>query len=308
MKRLAKAFVAVIFSISMLGFVPAGAAWATNAAVNAGTVPSGAMGLTLNAIAYGNGHWVALGPSGAGYASTDGRTWVEQGDITFEAHDVTYGNGKFVAVGEGSYGVSTDNGQTWTVGNFPSGWYSDVIYAAGQFMATEDDDCNGQFAYSTTGSNWTIVDTDNSACWADLAYGNGTVVIVGDNKLDYSNDLGHTWHTAGQNIIQDDFTTVAFGDGKFIALGWNSSGNSTEIATSTNGNTWNLPATNAVLNISVFRSLEYANGEWLATSWQATKNIEVAKSADGVTWVGFGGAGYDYNQECLRKWCLGDGW
>lgn len=53
-----------------------------------------------NAIAYGNGKYVAVGSSGYVTTSTNGTSWTTPVRIgTEDWYSVTYGNGKFVAVG-----------------------------------------------------------------------------------------------------------------------------------------------------------------------------------------------------------------
>jgi hypothetical protein len=86
----------------------------------------------LEGVAYGNGHWVAVGQPNAVYTSTNATTWTKtKGAISGAVWSwVTYGNGKFVAVGgavhtqangnlesKGVIQYSTDNGATWTLGN-----------------------------------------------------------------------------------------------------------------------------------------------------------------------------------------------
>ena len=55
-----------------------------------------------NAIAYGNGKYVAVGASGYVTTSTDGKTWTTPtkiAEFSYTWNDIAYGNGKFVVVG-----------------------------------------------------------------------------------------------------------------------------------------------------------------------------------------------------------------
>ena len=70
-----------------------------------------------NAIAYGNGKYVAVGSSGYVTTSTDGINWTTPKQIagsSYTWNGIIYANGKFVACGQYSYiAVSTD-GTNWT--------------------------------------------------------------------------------------------------------------------------------------------------------------------------------------------------
>jgi len=100
---------------------------------------------TINAVAYGNGRFVAVGyfvfpgggnaSAGAVFTSSDGITWTkgtaEAGDLT----DVAYGNGLFVAVGRWGALLTSRDGITWA--KQPSGtynWLYGVAYGNGRFV------------------------------------------------------------------------------------------------------------------------------------------------------------------------------
>ena len=74
---------------------------------------------SLDAIAYGNGYWIAAGINDCVGTSTDGIswTWSTSGWPGSRWLSVTYGNGTFVIVGaDGHVVYSNDNGSTWTRG------------------------------------------------------------------------------------------------------------------------------------------------------------------------------------------------
>ena len=59
-----------------------------------------------NAIAYGNGKYVAVGASGYVTTSTDGKTWTTPtkiAEFSYTWNDIIYANGKFVVCGSYSY-------------------------------------------------------------------------------------------------------------------------------------------------------------------------------------------------------------
>jgi hypothetical protein len=150
----------------------------------------------IDAIAWGNNKFVAVGSSGKMATSPDGVTWTAVGDSKFGTSDITaiaYGGGKFVAGGRDSkkMAVSTD-GVNWTaVSSTTFGTVlNSVIFAIGwgngKFVAG---DTLGQMATSSDGINWTAVadSTFNYDAIRAIAYGNNKFVAVGRyGKMAYS--------------------------------------------------------------------------------------------------------------------------
>jgi hypothetical protein len=135
------------------------------------TLPSSA---SWNAIAYGNGKFVAIGyDSDKAAYSTDGITWTATtlpNDVlaTTFWNSVVYGNGKFVAViTDGDKAAYSTNGTTWTAATMPSSdyWFK-VVYGNGKFVAISN-----KAAYSTDGITWTATTMPSSASWEGIAYG-----------------------------------------------------------------------------------------------------------------------------------------
>lgn len=88
-----------------------------------------------NAIAYGNGKYVAVGSSGYVTTSTNGTSWTTPVRIgTEDWYSVTYGNGKFVAVGRKNAMMST-NGTSWTTyNNVSTSYLISVTFGNGKFV------------------------------------------------------------------------------------------------------------------------------------------------------------------------------
>lgn len=92
-----------------------------------------------NGLAYGNGHFVAVGDSnsagGDRKASEDGQTWHDYvaGGARYGA--VAFGNGVFVAVGDGGMIKSTPDGVTWKDASDASlGDLGNLVFADGAFL------------------------------------------------------------------------------------------------------------------------------------------------------------------------------
>ena len=94
---------------------------------------------------------------------------------------IAYGNGKYVAVGASGYVTTSTDGKTWTtptkIAEFSYTW-NDIIYANGKFVVCGS---YSYIAVSTNGTNWTTYKVDSSAKyhWNGIAYGNGKFVVVG---------------------------------------------------------------------------------------------------------------------------------
>jgi hypothetical protein len=162
---------------------------------------------SIQRVVFGDDKFVATGKDGSAWHSADGVTWKASTDKTAlgiaNLSGLTFGDGKFLATGSGHENLaraySDDGGVTWK--------------ASG----------NG---FNAKG----------------LAYGNGVFITGGGSgALEYSSDptTGSSWakleNTAttfseGNGYING----MAFGDGKFVAVG----GNRGHAAYSTNGSTW----------------------------------------------------------------------
>src|SRR6266704_5576329 len=88
-----------------------------------------------NALAFGNGMYVAVGENGQIWTSPDALGWTSRvSGTTNRLRDVAFGNGTFMAVGDYYTIVTSTNGVDWvaksSVASFP---YVDVVYLYGQF-------------------------------------------------------------------------------------------------------------------------------------------------------------------------------
>ena len=94
-------------------------------------------GNTLEAIAYGNGTFVAVGDSGTILTSPDGVTWTIRSSGTSNSlYGVTYGNNTFVAVGYNGAILTSPDGVSWTTrfSGTSYGLYG-ITYGNGTFVA-----------------------------------------------------------------------------------------------------------------------------------------------------------------------------
>ncbi len=214
----------------------------------------------------------------------------EGGDPALLLTGVTFGNDIFVAVGarrsaEFPFSPNTQtilysfNAINWTEAPPPAGRLfptgtafsiAGVTYADGKFVAVG---VNPQI--SLNGTEWSVV--LSASAQRDVVYGEGVFVSVGPYydgtiPLAVSSD-GRFWRSIKPPTpVYEWFSAVAFGSGRFVAVGW--SGN---IIVSTNSTNWEqVPSgTAAILN-----GVVYGNGQYVAVGDKGT----VLVSPDGEAW------------------------
>jgi hypothetical protein len=197
----------------------------------------------IEAIAYGNGKFVAGGSNGMAY-SDDGTTWTAVEDSTvWEYTDtdgstynayiyaIAYGDGKFIACGTyGKMAYSAD-GVTWTaVSNnpFPKDIITtiqSIVYGNNRWVAGSiNPDVN--IAYSANGEDWTAVPLTSSNIHGgihNIAYGNNRFVASYGEGIVYSAN-GISWTSVPLNRIFGGGVTfdIAYdGYAGFITVGQN---------------------------------------------------------------------------------------
>lgn len=226
--------------------------------------------VTWNAIAYGNGKYVAVGENGQIAYSSNGVSWTlleNIGGTRQEWLDVVYGNGKFVAVGSVSNPSTprvaySSDGISWTHKDITFS-PSSIAYGNGKFVAVGG---SGDIGYSSDGINWTDI---NVSSFASVTYGNGKFVASGNfGTFAYSSD-GVSWTKVS---VADNVPggCIAFGNGVFVT-GNNLSEYS---AYSTDGINWTAN------NISAkFRDIAYFGDYFVAVG-----NNGIFVSGDGINW------------------------
>ena len=180
----------------------------------------------INAIAYGDGKFVAVGEDKKMAYSSDGITWTAVKNSSFLLDDITYGNGKFVAVGYlgvGKIAYSLD-GINWTEvkdSSFKKENIGSIACGNGMFVAAAKYD-NGKLAYSPDGINWTQVKTfPFKRKYIDVIYCEGKFFVpdrFDNGKVAYSTD-GINWTAMDSPLGKgNNIHNFVYGNGKFLAL------------------------------------------------------------------------------------------
>jgi len=187
---------------------------------------------------YANDKFMAVGANGAAAFSTDGISWtaVQTGsNDDFKA--VQYGDGVFMALGvNGSVYTSANGGTSWEAkidGNSIS--YSSIAFGGGHYMAVGD---NGAVV-SSNGKTWTKKTAANLEKLNSVAHGNNRFVTVNETgRIFVTGDNGDNWEETYDPNNPDSLTGVAYGGGKFVAVGKTTGTFPAVIRTSTNGDSW----------------------------------------------------------------------
>jgi hypothetical protein len=134
---------------------------------------------------------------------------------------------------------------------------------------------------SALGKNWTIRQAPSGL--REVAYGAGRFVALGGGKLATSRD-GVTW-TEQTPPAGTSWAAGIFAQNKFVALSSTDSGEfSTNVMTSSDGLSWSL-ASDGLPPGSLWASIAYGNGTFVAGSAGTFSVTYMATSPDAVTWT-----------------------
>lgn len=91
--------------------------------------------VSLNAVAYGDNGYVAVGKNGNIVISSDGKEWkIIKSGISDDLYAITYGNWKYVAVGKGGVMITSPKRMKWERVNITNRDIYGIVYANGIFL------------------------------------------------------------------------------------------------------------------------------------------------------------------------------
>ncbi|MHB8405212.1 MAG: GlyGly-CTERM sorting domain-containing protein [Gammaproteobacteria bacterium] len=242
----------------------------------------------FNAVAYGNGIYVAAGQDGALYTSTDGSHWSSQSSAittSGDYEDAIYGGGKFLVAGIDACGFqhieSSSDGIHWTdtqiqlTGN----QYLSLAYGGTTYIVLDGGSTD---ANSSNGIKWTIHNIAGFEPMGSAEYANGTFTIFGPNVRSsyFSVDNGVHWAPSATTITDYSLIPMVSNGSSFFSFGYNS------VSTSTDGSHWT----------STNYSPATIDGEFVNTNvlWNGTQFLTILdidgvptqfSSTDGITWT-----------------------
>jgi hypothetical protein len=242
---------------------------------------------SFNDVAFGAGHYVAVGWRGRVSRSRDGAVWTCQSlGPDYALDNIAFGDGVIVALQEAGPGAlrSADGGLTWTETLVCDSWQNgDVAFGSGRFVAVSGrlESALGEIAVSEPDGGWTILEGLFPPL-AGVAYGAGCFVALEDpgeygdpgayvrSLLTSSDGLEWESHPSG---LEAEPTAVGFGWPGFVVLGsggW--------IGLSPEGENWTWT-----------QQAGLADGRLRAVAWGNDRYVAVAErtilvSTDGQTW------------------------
>ncbi len=245
-------------------------------------------GNAFSAVAFGSGHFVAVGEAGSVLVSTDATNWTVQPTPSANALGaIVYGDGRFVAVGGPLIGsppailTSTDT-TNWIA---PSPATTSTLFAVGfgngTFVAVGE---NETIVTSTNGTNWVKQhETPFGNRFVGAAYGNGLFMVTGGASVLVSPD-GVNW--TSRPPYGAGFGRVTFGNGVFLARNATYVGQSYYPRTvfSQDGTSWGvcaLPISASAGGVFTYDSTKFV---LLGNDSESQSNV-VCTSTNGANWI-----------------------
>lgn len=219
-------------------------------------------------------------------------TWKDKQLPVGSYNDIVFHNGTYVALPKNSNiaQVSTNGGDDWSPVELPvSGTFIGCSGADG-FVAIQTESVSNVALHSDTGFDWikipegtTLPVTQNwtSICYAKLgSFSDGYFIAVGNSSVAAVSLTGLDWRSLDVSLPGNNWSSVAYGDGKAIAI----STSSKTVAYCTSVTNWkvaNLPAT------ANWTDIAYGNNGWCLICNSSSTNPQnpiFATSKDGITW------------------------
>lgn len=223
--------------------------------------------------------WVAVGPSANVAVSEDGASWSSVSIPVFGAgplYGIAWGNDKFVALGGGYARVSPD-GYAWSAHLLsPPAAYYDVVYADGYWYAVGT---FGAITHSWSAELWSQVQSGVTNDLRGVAYGDGSVVVVGYGGTILKSLPGAPAFARVSSGTTQNLFGVCIGAADGLPL-WVAVGAGGTILTSPDGDMWSAAVSPVTSQLS---DIVYSGGRFIATINALTANV--VTSTDGVLWV-----------------------
>lgn len=187
---------------------------------------------------------------------------------------VTYAENQFIAVGERGAIQASADGLNWTLQRLPVELsLTGVVRDGSRFVAV-----GGQRVLaSSDGAHWNTLFSRTDLTLQSIVFANSRFVAVGgDTVLSYTDALG--WRDALLTpTASRQLRDVAFGNGRWVAVGAANSGYLNPIWTSASGIDW-APVAGITAD---FESVIFANGQFLAVGSDGA----IFTSPDGLAWT-----------------------
>jgi len=215
--------------------------------------------------------YIAAGGNSEGIVMTslDGEDWTQttatDAALCGTAHSEASG---FVIVGYEGHRLQSDDGVIWT--DHPgdvSATYKSVAFGSDRYVAVG---FSGARIKSLDGRDWLGADTTGLGTndLNEVSYGDGLFVAVGNDGLISVTSDGETWIDKN-DATATSMTGIAFGEGRFVAVGGGVS------LVSDDAETWTEHALTPTLD-----KIAYGDGDFIAVGEEGAY-----RSSDGVDWT-----------------------
>ena len=260
--------------------------------------PAPSPAVSLHALTFADGSFVAVGDAGAILTSPDGVNWTPRYSST--ADDllaITYGQGLYVAIGSAPTILTSPDGVFWTSRDAGANWGLDAVaYGQNTFVAV------GVYGAMYFVSNRILTSTDGTIWEAQsrgprglvglygVAAGNGSLVAVGYDYVSHHDPDALAISTSADAVnwprvgptFPGRLTSISFGNGLFVATG--TSDLETILVTSTNGTDWSQVG----FGTNALGPIRYVGGTFVLPRMDCPGTgcvMRVLSSLDGTNWV-----------------------
>ena len=228
-------------------------------------------------IIFANNGFVAVGNAGTIFTSPNEFSWAQKtSNTTNNLGGVAYGKGIYVAV-DFTYIpakiFSSTNTDTWELKFNSPKWLSSVVFGNDQFVAV-----GGNIFNSTDGVAWNEISPVILGNFSGLGFFNNTFIAVGD--VIYTSTNGTEWTSAFLPSESVHFRGIAYGNGTYVAAGWNWSDWSAVVYTSSNGSDWSK-RTEGLAGLKQLNRVVFSGNTFVAVGNGGT----ILTSSDGITWT-----------------------
>jgi hypothetical protein len=221
-------------------------------------------GPTVDAIAYGNGEFVAVAESGDVLTSSDALSWTLQSTGLREPlRGVTYGQGEFVAVSDQGVIVTSPDGTNWTERLSGVVNLNSVAYGNGKFAAVGN---AGTVLLSADGANWQRHSTGVPNDLLGTAFARGQFIAVGSAGTILTSSDGANWIRRPSGTPHDLYA-AGFGNGHFVVVG--------QYGT--------ILESGSIIDLALTRKPGTAGFE-LSVTGPAASSLEIETSTDLISW------------------------
>jgi hypothetical protein len=243
-------------------------------------------------LTYGNGIFAATTSNSAvGQTSTDGTVFTSVASMTIGAgtDNLKYINGVFLAGTSGNSQLlsilRSVDGITWSTINVgASAAFGSFAYAFGKYWAFKSNNPQYTSTDSITWTSYNLPGTVTIAGWRLSAYAPDLNILVIVSSSTSTTQVATTtdginWTMRSTPGAGTFWTSMAYGDGRFVVMGQSGGGGGGRMMTSTDGINWAYGANSATtINSISWTNIIFANGKFIAINSSNTLGNNIAVS------------------------------